>query len=121
MSTLGLLTLSKRLTIPSLILSNYVVAIPSLIISLLLVEIALFFEVEVGVAGQLGTMQSIVSATMSLVMGVLSVTYRYKFLLLAGLAFAFIAALACSFAPPAVRYPRTFGLSSTENSRPLNA
>ena len=91
--------MSQRLTIPSLILSNYVVAIPQLVISLLIVEIALSFDIEVGVAGQLGTAQSIVSAVMALIMGVLSVTYRHKSLLLVGIISAIVAAVGCYLSP----------------------
>jgi predicted MFS family arabinose efflux permease len=91
--------LSRRLTIPSLILSNYIAAIPQLVISLLLVEIALSFNVEVGIAGQLGTTQSIASAIMALLMGVLSVKFRHKSLLLVGMASASVAALGCYVSP----------------------
>ncbi|KON26225.1 hypothetical protein AC480_06065 [miscellaneous Crenarchaeota group archaeon SMTZ1-55] len=91
--------LSRRLTVPSLLLSNYVVAIPQLVISLLIVEIAFSFDVEVGVAGQLGTAQSIVSAAMTLVMGALSVMYGLKSLLLAGIVSACIAAIGCYASP----------------------
>jgi predicted MFS family arabinose efflux permease len=91
------------LTIPSLILPFLVINIPQLIISLLLIEIAFSFEIEVGVAGQLGTTSFIVSAIMALLMGVLSVRYRHKSLLLAGLVVLSISALGCYITP-------TFGL-----------
>jgi len=87
----------------SLILPYLVIYIPQLIIGLLLIEIAFSFDIEVGVAGQLGTTSSIVSAIMALLMGVLSVRYRHKSLLLAGLTVLSISALGCYITP-------TFGL-----------
>jgi predicted MFS family arabinose efflux permease len=84
-------------------LANFVNVIPPLISSLLLIEIAFSFNVEVGVAGQLGTTQSIASAIMALLMGVFSVRYQHKSLLLVGLVVLSIAALGCVIAP-------TFGL-----------
>ena len=73
--------------------------IPSLIISLLLVEIAFSFDIEVGVAGQLSTIASTVSALMALLMGILSVRYRHKSLLLAGVALLSITSLGCYLSP----------------------
>jgi predicted MFS family arabinose efflux permease len=73
--------------------------IPGLIISLLLIEIAFSFNVDVGIAGQLGTTMSIVSAIMALLMGVLSVRYRHKSLLIAGLACLAVSSLGCYITP----------------------
>ena len=61
--------------IPSLMLANFVNFIPQLITSLLLIEIAVSFDTEVGVAGQLGTTQSIVSAVMALLMTKTSIVF----------------------------------------------
>lgn len=91
--------MSRRLTIPSLILPYLASMIPGLIISLLLIEIAFSFDIDVGVAGQLQTTASIVSAVMALLMGVLSVKYRHKSLLLTGLAFLAVASLGCYLTP----------------------
>ena len=103
--------MSKRLTITSLILPRLVIMIPGLIISLLLIEIAFSFDIEVGVAGQLGTTASIVSAIMALLMGVLSVRYRHKSLLLAGLAFLAVASLGCYLTPNFVLLLVVFSLT----------
>jgi predicted MFS family arabinose efflux permease len=84
-------------------LANFVSVIPPLITSILVIEIAFSFNVEVGIVGQLGTAQSIVSAIMGLLMGALSVKYRHKSLLLVGLVVLSIAGFTCSYAP-------TFGL-----------
>jgi len=73
--------------------------IPSLIISLLLIEVAFSFDIEVGVAGQLSTVASIVSAIMALLMGILSVKYQHKSLLIAGLAFLAVSSIGCYITP----------------------
>ena len=93
------MALSKRLTILSLILPGLVIYIPRLIISLLLIEIAFSFDIEVGVAGQISTVASIVSAVMALLMWVLSVRYRHKSLLIAVVAFLAVASLGCYLTP----------------------
>jgi predicted MFS family arabinose efflux permease len=103
--------LSKRLTIPSLILPVFVVYIPQLIISLLLIEITHSFDIEVGVAGQLSTVASIVSAIMALVMGVLSVRYRHKTLLITGLVTLCISTLGCYLTPNFVLLLVVFSLT----------
>jgi predicted MFS family arabinose efflux permease len=91
--------MSRRLTIPSLILPVFATLIPQLILSLLLIEIAFSFDIEVGVAGQLRTVASIVSAVMALLMGGLSVRYRHKSLILVGLVFIGIASIGCFVTP----------------------
>jgi len=73
--------------------------IPQIIISLLLIEITHSFDIEVGVAGQLSTVASIVSAIMALVMGAVSVRYRHKSLLLAGLVTLGVSSLGCYVTP----------------------
>jgi predicted MFS family arabinose efflux permease len=77
----------------------FILYIPQLIISLLLVEIASSFDIAVGVAGQLVTIAAVVSAIMALLMGALSVRYPHKSLLLVGVAFSIIVALGSYIAP----------------------
>lgn len=85
--------------VPSLMVSNLVLWIPQLVASLLLIEIGLSFELPVGVAGQIMTSAFIVSVIMGLLMGVLSVRFRHKSLLIRGLAFLNVASLGCFLAP----------------------
>jgi MFS family permease len=73
--------------------------IPMLITSLLIIEIAFSFDIEVGIAGQIFTAQSIASAVVALLLGALSVRYAYKSLLLTGIVFACVAALSCALSP----------------------
>ena len=75
--------------------------------ALLLIEIAVFFDIEVGVAGQLGTVASIVGAIMALLLGVLSVKYQHKILLLVGVIALGVAALGCARAYNTPTYSKT--------------
>ena len=59
---------SKRLIIPSLVISQLLTAIPVLITSLLLIEISQSYAVEVGVVGQVRTVASAVSVVTGLAM-----------------------------------------------------
>lgn len=65
---------------------------------LLLIDIALTFEVSVGVMGQISTPYYVVAVVFSLFMGVLSVRFRHKSLLMAGLLSVSFSALGCFLA-----------------------
>ena len=87
-----------RLFLPSLIISSFAMMPPGILIGLLLIDIALTFEVSVGVAGQVNTLSSIVAVIFALFMGVLSVRFKHKSLLIVGLLFISISSLGCSLA-----------------------
>ncbi|MDH5450083.1 MAG: MFS transporter [Candidatus Bathyarchaeota archaeon] len=87
-----------RLFLPSLIISSFAVMPPGILIGLLLIDIALTFNVSVGIAGQINTFSSIVAVIFALFMGVLSVRFKHKSLLIMGLLFVSISALGCSLA-----------------------
>jgi len=88
-----------RLVQPSLVLSTFAVQPHGILIGLLLVDIALAFGVPVGVAGQIRTISYVVSVIIGLLMGVLSIRFRHKSLLVMGLLFLSISALGCALAP----------------------
>jgi predicted MFS family arabinose efflux permease len=90
---------SKRLIIPSLVISQLLTAIPVLITSLLLIEISQSFEVEVGVVGQVRTVASAVSVVTGLAMAGLSMKYSQKALLVAGVGLMCVSAISSSAAP----------------------
>jgi len=58
----------------------------------------LTFEVSLGVMGQISTLSSVVSLIFALVMGILSVRFRHKSLLIIGLLCVGVSALGCFFA-----------------------
>ena len=71
--------------IMTLVLSRGLTQLPSAVVGLLLVEIALSYNVQIGVAGQINTAAGIFSILFGLAMGVLSVKYQHKSLLFTGI------------------------------------
>ena len=87
----------NNLGIFSLILSRGVTNLPSLVVSLLLVDIATSFNVQVGIAGQIRTTSGFLSILFAILMGILSIKYSHKSLLMYGLLLYVISAVACYF------------------------
>lgn len=93
-----------RLIIPSLAAATASVATLDALSSALLVPIAITFfgssnPVSVAIVSQLGTVSSIVAAIFGLLLGVLSVRFNYKKLLVAGVLCYILGALGCFLAP----------------------
>lgn len=88
-----------RLVLPSLGLSRLVLQLPRMLTGLLLIDIAYTFRTSVGVMGQIRTASSIVAVVVALLMAGLSVRFKHKHLLMAGLAFIVVSALGCGLAP----------------------
>lgn len=88
----------RSLFLPSLAISNFATGPLAVLITLLLIDIALTFEVSLGVMGQINTLSSVVSVIFALVMGILSVRFRHKSLLIIGLLCVGVSALGCSLA-----------------------
>ena len=88
---------SKIMTL-SFIISSFSTQPSGIITSLLLIEIGLTFGVPVGLTGQLRTTSSIVGVFVALLLGVLSLRYSSRSLLLTGSLLLIIAAVGCAFA-----------------------
>ncbi len=88
----------KRLMTLSFIVSSFATQPAGLITSLLLIEIGLTFGVPVGVTGQLRTVSSIVGVFVALLLGVISLRYSSRSLLLTGSVLLIISAVGCAFA-----------------------
>ena len=88
-----------RLFIPSLSLSRYSTTPRGVILTLLLIEIGRSFGVPVGIAGQVGTATSVAAFTGSLIMGLLTVKFKQKTLLMTGLIILGISTLGLYLAP----------------------
>ena len=86
------------LFLPSLAISNFATGPLGVLITLLLIDIALTFEVSIGVMGQINTLSYVVSVIFALFMGILSVRFRHKSLLIVGLLCVSVSALGCFFA-----------------------
>ncbi len=87
-----------RLFLPSLAMSNFATGPLGVLVSLLLIDIALTFEVSVGVMGQMSTTSYVVAVIFALFMGILSVRFGHKLLLVTGLLFVSFSAIGCFFA-----------------------
>lgn len=87
-----------RLFLPSLAISNFATGPLGVLVSLLLIDIALTFEVSVGIMGQMSTVSYVVAVIFGLFMGFLSVRFGHKSLLMVGLLCVTISALGCFFA-----------------------
>ena len=59
----------KRLLLPSLVISSFVTQPPLIITGLLLIDIGLTFSYPVGVAGQIRTTASVISAIIASLLG----------------------------------------------------
>lgn len=84
-----------RLVIPSLTFSRLNMTPPRNVAGLLLIDIGLTFGCSVGVMGQMRTISAAMALVFAIIMGVLSVRYSHRKLLLAGLVFYAISALGC--------------------------
>ena len=87
------------LFIPSIFVTRWATNIPGTIKTLLLIEIGLTFGLPVGVTGQIGTAGSIAAFVSALLMGLLSVRYRHKSLLMTGLLIYSLSLLSRGLAP----------------------
>lgn len=89
----------RALFLPALVFSGIANGSPGVATGLLLVDIGLTFGSPVGVTGRLMSAASLITVIVALAMGVLSIRFQHKLLLLAGLASLGISALGCGLAP----------------------
>jgi predicted MFS family arabinose efflux permease len=106
----------NNLGILSLILSRGITNLPSLVVSLLLVDIATSFNVQVGVAGQIRTTSGILSIIFAILMGVLSMRYSHKWLLAWGLILYIVSAVTSYFSTSLLVLMVFFALSGVATS-----
>jgi len=87
------------LFLPSLVISYFATGPLAVSVALFLIDIGNTFNVSVGVMGQINTPYSVVAFVFALFMGILSVRFKHKSLLLIGLLLTGISALGCLLAP----------------------
>jgi DHA1 family putative efflux transporter-like MFS transporter len=75
----------KGLVLPSLLVSSFATYPPTIVTSILLVELGAAFGLPVGAMGQIRTVTNLVAVAGSLLVGALSVRHNHRSLLLAGL------------------------------------
>jgi DHA1 family inner membrane transport protein len=87
-----------RLVLPSLVISRFIIQSPSIILGLLLIDIGVSFGLPVGIMGQIGTAASLSGFIACILMGVLSVRFRHRSLILVGLGLRVASAVGCYYA-----------------------
>jgi predicted MFS family arabinose efflux permease len=100
----------------TLVISRGLTQLPVAVVSLLLVDIALSFNVEVGVAGQVSTAAGIMSILFGLVMGALSVRFKHKSLLFTGILVFVLVAVAAFFSTSVSMFIMVYALIGVANA-----
>jgi predicted MFS family arabinose efflux permease len=88
-----------RMVLPSLVISRFATMPPGILTSLLLIDIGSSFGQEVWVTGQIRTAASIVGVISALMMSAISLRFKPKALLLAGLCLLAASTVGCILAP----------------------
>lgn len=88
-----------RLFVLSLALNGYAEQNLNLLLGLFLLDIALTFQVSVGTASQISMISAVAAIFVGLLMGVLSVRFSHKSLLLAGAVIIIVGLIGCFLAP----------------------
>lgn len=86
---------SSHLTLLALLISSYAIYPSQLVITVLLVEIARDFDLSLGISAQIRSLSFAIALVTALPLGALSVRYRHKNLLLAGLLALTLSAIGC--------------------------
>jgi predicted MFS family arabinose efflux permease len=89
----------SRLLIPAMIITTAAVNASSGILTLFTMEIAATFQVSLGVASQLATLNYAGEFVFALLMGILAIRFRYKPLIMAGVVFVIISTIGSFLAP----------------------
>lgn len=92
-------TINNKLIVPALTISRISPQARSLLTTLLLIEISQTYNLSVGITNQIRTFNSFAAIFAAMLMGFLSVRFRQKTLLIAGLALSVFTTLGCYLAP----------------------
>jgi len=90
-------TSSDSLFLSSLVISNFAVSTLGIVMVLFLLDMSQTFGVSRGVMGQTNTVSSIVSIIFALAMGIISIRFKHRFLILIGMVFYSLSAIGCYF------------------------
>ncbi len=91
-------SLREKLLILPLVISKGITNLPTLVIGILLIEIGANYNVSPAVAGQLNSVSSILAVFFALLMGLISIRYDHRSILVIGLFLYAFSAVACSLA-----------------------
>jgi predicted MFS family arabinose efflux permease len=95
----------------SLFVSNFALYPPGILTGIFLIDIGSSFGVSVGVAAQIRTLSFVLSIVSALIMGILSVKYQQKTLVIIGLLLASVSAIGCGFSSSFTMILLTYSLS----------
>jgi DHA1 family inner membrane transport protein len=101
----------RRLFLPSLVTASFASGPISVLAALLLVDIGDTFNTPVGIAGQINTSYSAIAVVSALLIGALSIKFKHKSLLLAGLLLIVLSALGCYLASDFPSFLISYSLS----------
>ena len=82
-----------KLLVPAMVVATAAVHVSSSVLTLFLVDVASTFNISVGIASQLATVNYAGEFAFSLLLSVLAVRFKYKPLILTGILFAFLSAI----------------------------
>lgn len=91
--------INRKLIVPALTISRISPQARSLLTTLLLIEISQTYDLSIGITNQIKTFNSLAAIFAALLMGFLSVKFKQRTLLLAGLLLSVFTTLGCYFAP----------------------
>ena len=101
----------RKLFLTSLATANFASGPITVLAALLLIDIGKTFSIDVGMTGQINTTYSIAAFIFALSTGALSIRFKHKSLLLAGLVLMSVSAFACFLAPDFLTMLVSYSLS----------
>src|SRR4030042_892936 len=101
----------RKLFLTSLATANFASGPITVLAALLLIDIGKTFSIDVGMTGQINTTYSIAAFIFALSTGALSIRFKHKSLLLAGLVLMSVSAFACFLAPDFLTLLVSYSLS----------
>jgi len=88
----------RRMFLPSLVAASFASGPISVLTALLLIDIGNTFNTSVGITGQINTSYSAAAFVSAILMGALSIKFKHKSLLLAGLLLIVLSSIGCCLA-----------------------
>lgn len=101
----------RRLFLLSLVTAGFASGPISVLAALLLIDIGDTFNTSVGIAGQINTSYSAIAVVSALLIGALSIKFKHKSLLLAGLLLIILSAIGCYLASDFPSFLISYSLS----------
>ncbi len=101
----------RKMFLPSLVAASFASGPISVLVALLLIDIGNTFNTSVGITGQINTSYSAAAFVSAILMGALSIKFKHKSLLLAGLLLIFLSAIGCYLALDFTSFLISYSLS----------